>query len=745
MAKRTLSAGRPRSEIISSFSFGALAAEPPPNADDSPVLPGDEADENPVTKAIDAIDEAVQSAVAKQAQDPDDKTDPDDKPVDADLAQIAALVEELKDAQAKDAANDPAAPAAPSPADDAPVAPAKPAVPPAASAAKLAAAPAPSEDDGTGKGAIPDMDDQIDEEGNVDPTVKCVSPDCGHLASAHEDLTTGDNSGACSMQGCECAAMSIDSKQLSDDENDGGGGPDNSGGGDNAPSPAPGDEQTAATDPAALPVAAPAAPDVPPSATEPNLPPEMDGGASMGPAFTIPVAIILNQDTGDGRMIAPNALDWRVPPLPLMGLSTATHDPMGMDQNDPAVICGRIDSLEYGPGEGDTQVVIAKGFYLPNDDGMYFADMTEAMGRCGISADIAVEDSQMEGELDDDGWPTATTETVIKGTIMGLTQCPYPAFQGAYIVIGDGTVEPEPIPQAAEPEPVTAAGIHWMAYEECIPCAQGREIIVASGAGPMRPPAAWFENPGFTIGDDRLREIAATRGNYSGAKKYACPLTVTDDGQVFGHIAPWGVCHTGSSGECIMAPRSKTGYAHFMRGSILTAEGETVPVGTVTADTSHAATRGIDPLTAQRHYDHTGFQAADLAMGEDDFGIWVAGAIRPDATEAQLRMLRASSYSGDWRNMGGGLELVALLAVNQPGFPVAIIASGHIESLVASGASVMFALKQEEIEEQIADPSIDLALRRALAPVLEQMKTASRSRMLSLTAAGARKRLAAIR
>jgi hypothetical protein len=45
--------------------------------------------------------------------------------------------------------------------------------------------------------------------------------------------------------------------------------------------------------------------------------------------------------------------------------------------------------------------------------------------------------------------------------------------------------------------------------------------------------------------------------------------------------------------------------------------------------------------------------------------------------------------SGDWRRIGGNLELVAALAVNVPGFPVprprGLVASGSMQSLVAAG------------------------------------------------------------
>ncbi len=71
-----------------------------------------------------------------------------------------------------------------------------------------------------------------------------------------------------------------------------------------------------------------------------------------------------------------------------------------------------------------------------------------------------------------------------------------------------------------------------------------------------------------------------------------------------------------------------------------------------------------------------------MAIYEDAYGIVVAGAMRPNVTPEQVRELRASPLSGDWRPLQGRSELVALLAVNTPGFLIPRVASG---ALVAAG------------------------------------------------------------
>jgi hypothetical protein len=145
-------------------------------------------------------------------------------------------------------------------------------------------------------------------------------------------------------------------------------------------------------------------------------------------------------------------------------------------------------------------------------------------------------------------------------------------------------------------------------------------------------------------------------------------------------------------------PRSKSKYAYFHTGVVRTAEGKDVPVGQLTLAGGHASLHASAEQAA-KHYDDTASAIADVHAGEDDYGIWVAGSLRPDVTEAQIRALRASAPSGDWRPIGGSLELVAVCQVNVPGFPIAraMVASGKVMALVAAGAYDMAVLKSEAV------------------------------------------------
>jgi len=139
---------------------------------------------------------------------------------------------------------------------------------------------------------------------------------------------------------------------------------------------------------------------------------------------------------------------------------------------------------------------------------------------------------------------------------------------------------------------------------------------------------------------------------------------------------------------CVTPPRGAT-YAYFHTGEVLTAAGEPVAVGHLTFGTGHAD-MAASGAAAAAHYDNTATVAADVRAGEDRHGIWVAGALRPTLTDEQVREFRAAPLSGDWRRIGGRLELVAALAVNTPGFPVprtrarVLVASGHEQTIVAA-------------------------------------------------------------
>ncbi len=169
------------------------------------------------------------------------------------------------------------------------------------------------------------------------------------------------------------------------------------------------------------------------------------------------------------------------------------------------------------------------------------------------------------------------------------------------------------------------------------------------------------------------------------------PLTVEDD-VVFGHVAEWGRDHLSFPGRSIKPPRSRSGYRYLHLGAYDHA-GEDVSVGCITLHTTHAPS-SLNADETRRHYESTGAVAAYVRCGEDAHGIWFSGRVALGLEPKDLEALRGAKVSGDWRQIDGALELVGILAVNTPGFPIprpsARIAAGFAEplALVASGIVV---------------------------------------------------------
>jgi 2'-5' RNA ligase len=186
------------------------------------------------------------------------------------------------------------------------------------------------------------------------------------------------------------------------------------------------------------------------------------------------------------------------------------------------------------------------------------------------------------------------------------------------------------------------------------------------------------------------------------------PVAVSADGQFRGHLWLWNKCHAGISDQCVVAPRSQTGYAYFHNGQVLTSDGKMVKVGKITMGTGHAA-HGLRWIPAADHYDNTGTVAAIVHVTEDQYGGYAAGTVVSDLSEEQVQRLRMSPISGDWRRIGNNLELVAALAVNTPGFPIVASINGEVEAVLAAGILLADGSVHAELPEDATKPEKDLA------------------------------------
>lgn len=387
---------------------------------------------------------------------------------------------------------------------------------------------------------------------------------------------------------------------------------------------------------------------------------------SSGAHFTIPVLIPEDTPSGDGREFVSGSLTTRDLPLPLMWqISTG-------DGHDGSFIVARIDSIDrISNGLGN-----AKGVFDTGPYGREAQRLVKSGFLRGISADL----DQFEASVEQDDPALATNGiknrkvVATSGRVMGATLVPKPAFQECFIILDED-------PSFDEEDDFIPDG----EYEDSLLDDVDNELAaLAASSAPVIPPRGWFTNP-------KLNEPT--------------PLTIDDDGKVYGHIASWNTDHIGLP-RGTKAPRSASKYAYFRTGVLRTDDGTDVQVGQLTLVGGHA------PLSASaseavKHYDDTNSAVADVIAGEDAFGIWVAGALRPDLTPSQVRAFRASAPSGDWRPIGRNLELVAVCAVNCPGFPVArtIIAGGQQGALVAAGAAALMQIREEKsntLEDRLA-------------------------------------------
>lgn len=419
------------------------------------------------------------------------------------------------------------------------------------------------------------------------------------------------------------------------------------------------------------------------------------------------VLVVEGVETGDERIIERGALTWAELPLPLT------------DNHDPDAIIGRIDTLRR---DGDR--IVGTGVFDDSPAGREAARQVAADMRRGLSIDLDMVDGEIviETVTGPDGEPLNPDEPeppevvipvggdlfrVMSARIRGAALATIAAFVDAQIRLGPDPLAPvtaaggeaEPCEDCDEEmtagqmvqqilaeapgsdldadgvqivtdplghrlawpvvhtsrEPITYASSSFTTTEGSFTTT---EVPVLAAAEPVIPPADWFEDP-----------------HLDGPT----PLTITDDGRVFGHAATWGLCHTGLAGRCVTAPRSPSGYAYFMTGSIRTSDG-TRRCGQLTMSCGHAPLNA-DARAAAAHYDGGpgAVQWADVAAGEDAHGIWVAGAVRPGLSDRQLREASAQALSGDWRNIGGALELVAALSVPVPGYPVISLAASAAE------------------------------------------------------------------
>lgn len=408
------------------------------------------------------------------------------------------------------------------------------------------------------------------------------------------------------------------------------------------------------------------------------------------------------EETVDFRFLDVGSISFdREPPLPFMFTKERSFGHEG------STLVGVIETLNR---VGENSIVL-EGSFDRLDKNEAAADAVRMLSEGVMSTwspDIGKGIGDVECKsVDEDGFCTQFVEHLTSGVLLGGTMVPFQALDSAKVILLDA----EPA-EVEEPEAVAAAAavgdelLSDLLIPGSISTADGSAFVLsvttstnavaASGTTTWAPPRGHFE----------IEEV-----------DHLQPLTVDHvRGLVYGHLAAWNVCHTGVSDRCVLAPRSHLDYGVFHVGQVLTAEGDTLKVGRLTAGTGHAELR-LGEAAARAHYDNTGNVWAVVRATDGKYGVWVCGALLPDVDEVLLARVRACALSGDWRQVGGSLELVAALSVPVPGFP--LIASGGIA--LPEGLAVRAAFEEEDCVTLVAAGALAVERHRG-DPRIEELQ-----------------------
>lgn len=399
---------------------------------------------------------------------------------------------------------------------------------------------------------------------------------------------------------------------------------------------------------------------------------ESDEGETMPATMrnTVPwsgVLVVEGSPTGDGRQFASGSLTW-----PQLGETASLEIPLGWMyershggmSTDKVVNVGRIDSITRNGNELHGTGVLnldtewgrkaAEQMGTRDDPGFLAGvsiDADDPADPRGLNIEYVFPDScALEDEPDDDYPGESEDDTAAEmaclmpeleiyhsGRIRAATLVDIPAYVEARLYLD------QPVPEGTTVEADTLA----------MPVTASSYVMEI----PDLPPAEWFEEPR----DEP--EIGA--------------ITITDDGRMFGYLAPKHVAHRGIRDKRVTVPMGNVDYGIWMNRVTITDDGRggfaRLATGPITMDCGHASTSPRVVGAARReHYDNSCSVVATVRIGENSRGVWIAGAVLPGVTPDQIRRMMACQLSGDWgphREKPGKRELAGALLVPVPGFP----------------------------------------------------------------------------
>lgn len=153
------------------------------------------------------------------------------------------------------------------------------------------------------------------------------------------------------------------------------------------------------------------------------------------------------------------------------------------------------------------------------------------------------------------------------------------------------------------------------------------------------------------------------------------PLTVDEDGSIYGHVRLYGTCYQygggqGDGGYCVEPPLSECAYEKFHVHGAKLDDGRIISVGAITYGEGHESRGGLQ--ASMDHYNNVATVAAKVFASEDQWGVWVCGEVCSDHADRAYDLL-LSPMSGHWEpdsDNENHLEMLAAHIVVTPGYNV---------------------------------------------------------------------------
>lgn len=426
---------------------------------------------------------------------------------------------------------------------------------------------------------------------------------------------------------------------------------------------------------------------------------DVETGAEETPAYAAWEGILTVEgiESGDGRLFSLGSLDWAQLPLPLM------YQPANTGGHSGSVMVGQITNVVrknnqlYGYG-----IIDLAARHNGDNIGQEVHRLMSEEFLNGVSVDVdKVKDADVEfvyGNMPGD-LPAGKPKMTIfhRGRVRGATLVAFPAFVEAQLYLTGEmlTAAAVDITQSVNPEDALVAAAGWAEDEEFLALMHADNVpLTAAGHTitiPDLPPAWWFDEP--------------TDVKMKGA------LTVTDEGRVYGLLAPKDTTHRAVKTK---VPTRNVDYSRFMGRETIVEGGGRVVTGVITMNCGHAPTQNYGTLEDRiEHYDNSCSVAANIRIGETADGeVWVAGATAPFATPEQVTRMLSCTLSGDWQphpDRPGVREFIAALLVPVPGFAMARqAASVRYEdgALVAAAIPVVY----EQIDKSSVNEDTEILL-----------------------------------